>query len=134
MGNREIDALVAEHVFEWKLSYHNHEDGAWYKYCPDYVNDDGTSVGPDDLSAWDFVCRNNEVAMRKFSTDIAAAWEVVEKISDKMPGVISNIKSNGDVEWGVKFFKNKEIEGVWADTAPLAICKASLKTVGVDVD
>jgi hypothetical protein len=74
------------------------------------------------------------VPMPFYSTDIAAAWEVVEKMSG---GAKDNvvIMRTGD-QWGCRF---RDIESPekpefsQAQTAPMAICISALKSVGVDV-
>ncbi len=68
-----------------------------------------------------------EFALDEYSTDIAAAWEVVEKMS--VP--LEIIRHRDGKQWGVldARFRNT----TWADTAPLAICLAALKAKGVEV-
>lgn len=72
-----------------------------------------------------------------FSTDIAHAWEVVEKLT-----VWEHYRSGLDIElwteggfWKCYFRRRdkddkKQSTSVLEDTAPLAICKAALKAVG----
>ena len=76
-------------------------------------------------------CTDNHV---RYSTDIAAAWEVVEKLRND--GRFLQLDSLGfDGEQWRCFFALTEIEEEkfpWvgeADTAPLAICRAALKAV-----
>jgi len=64
----------------------------------------------------------------KYSTDIAAAWEVVEKMSYSFHvEIMSDI--NG-MAWGCDF-KDDPLHTTLcvAETAPLAICRAALLTV-----
>lgn len=65
----------------------------------------------------------------QYSTDIVAAWEVFNKIvsySRLYEGDIST--SNGGTTWCCCFTTRKTVID-WADTAPLAICLAALRTV-----
>ena len=75
----------------------------------------------------------------KFSEDISAAWEVVEKIKDWGEGWCPQIywDDNDGLEpgeWVAEFNKYWKAENDYrhfeavADTAPLAICRAALLT------
>ncbi len=66
--------------------------------------------------------------VKSYSTDISAAWEVVEKLVvgrevglDRWPG--SKL-------WLIIVREGNLLKArLWAETAPLAICRAALKTV-----
>ena len=99
--SREIDAEVAEKVVEWSETDNmchgkgwKDSSGGFYKEVPNY------------------------------STDISAAWEVVEKLTSTLGYKISLETYDGKV-WTVKPC------GVSDTTAPMAICKAALKAVEV---
>jgi hypothetical protein len=98
---RELDALVAEKVMGWT----NLTSDFWG--CP--VKD-----------------RASMVPIHKYSTSIAAAWEVVEKLSETHRICIT--KANG--KWAMAL----DDEIIWIsdgqETAPYAICLAALKAVG----
>lgn len=108
---RELDALVAEKVMGIKLP-----TALIYRPCdvPD----------PKVL---------DDIILPHFSTDIAAAWEVVEKMKSFQLNL-----SNGNGYWAC-FFKDNTKNGEWscpttityesAETAPLAICLAALKVM-----
>lgn len=115
-AGRELDMLVANMVIEPLSSYPSpyHKQGS----CPARS------------------CSRCESACPHYSTDIAAAWLVVEKmregrwkhfrieywvdswavLQDYIPGVAA---------WG---------QSTRADTAPLAICRAALKAVAAEQD
>lgn len=102
MTDRELDALVAEKVFNQK-----------YK-----------------VAIWE---------MPYYSRDIAAAWEVVEKIIELYPDLPFGVEYSfcGTSE-GYKWYAELNPEPDFgpkymADTAPKAICLAALKAVGVEV-
>jgi hypothetical protein len=100
---REMDALVAERVFGWKRL---RNQVGWYR--------DG------DKSTWN-------MREPRFSTDISAAWTIVEKLKGMEP----EIEWSDEIHaWCVVFYKSKIDSATLGDTAPLAICKAALKAVG----
>lgn len=78
-----------------------------------------------------------------YSSDIRAAWEVVEKIRSMKrfgSGLPFKIQQQDNLENGLWCVETSELSAdyhkrVWvkADTAPLAICLAALKAVGVDL-
>jgi hypothetical protein len=115
-AGREMDALIAERVMGWKWMGIDHETlamlldptarrhPAWREY-PDRPHS----------SDWD-------AYVPHYSTDIAAAWEVVEAMQSE---------SRPDAEW-IHFAA--AIDGVnllteTAGDAALAICRAALKAV-----
>lgn len=102
---RELDALVAEKVMGWKSVEHRFEDPfhRWDGIAPEHGS--------------------HRFTVPDFSTDIAAAWEVVEKLNDLI------LERDVTAE-GTRY--NVVIDGIetWAETAPHAICLAALKAVG----
>jgi len=78
---------------------------------------------------------------KKYSTDIAAAWEVVNKLQPDYFVNVINGRMEGekdgvlgvDVEIGrYGTFGEDIVSDVCAETAPLAICRAALKALGVE--
>lgn len=122
---RELDALVAEKVMGWRHWESSYAVGP----KPHWITPDG-----DSRVEW------------SPSTDIAAAWEVVDKLgsgamwmqrmshtgltSDSTePELVEYTKAHGrHPNWRVKFGK----KGKWAfsDSSPHAICLAALKAIG----
>ena len=127
----EMDTLVAEKVMGlipqkdfgvwdehvWKL-YENHTGPAcnrcYYSYCKH-------CPAPKDHGK----C---EVRPKNYSTDISIAWDIMDHLIDLHPAIMwenceweccldDHNKGHGEQFWG------------YADTAPLAICRAVLKTV-----
>lgn len=87
-------------------------------------------------------CRNcaeaDEIyAVMPYSTDIAAAWEVVAKVA--LPFDLCNTlmqageTKNGQIpvriEWCARFLVHDRYVDSISETAPLAICRAALKAV-----
>jgi len=63
-----------------------------------------------------------------YTADIAAAWEVVEKINDDSAMTLRWYNPDGRTSYfSVAFGFSKKIEA-HADAAPLAICRAAIKT------
>jgi len=120
-AGRELDALVAEKVMGWELHY---------PYAHDVENNVNYDLADTKIA---FVKRFNP------STDIAAAWQVVEKMHLADPMAIIHI-SNGDgdsmdidiIPGGVmsplKLAHSKIENGTFEDF-PLAICLAALKAI-----
>jgi hypothetical protein len=74
----------------------------------------------------------------EYSTDIAAAWEVVEKISEQKNAqvyICTNFSSEFGDTFYVEIYKNWDGEqeqiltSATAETAPLAICRGALLAV-----
>jgi hypothetical protein len=106
-AGRELDALVAEKVMGYTL---------------------GTPPSPE--SAINLAGPEYPVTVPHYSTDIAAAWQVVEKFKDRDWRFILDKYDDG---WGIEIELSggKYGSGAVAETAPLAICRVALKAVGV---
>ena len=105
-AGRELDALVAEKVMGWK-----DVNTAWPSYGSPPESPDGWREIP------------------AFSTDIAAAWEVVEKLSG--PNVVDDFRL---AYWGGCWraeFQSMIFQYCEAPTAPQAICLAALRVLGL---
>ena len=65
-----------------------------------------------------------------YSTDIAAAWEVAEKMRATYGvSLYWRSKRKGEGCWVAKFLHRSHAHEATGDTAPLAICRAALKAV-----
>jgi hypothetical protein len=117
MNLREIDRLVATKVMGWKI----YADSAGYKFW---------SINEDDRSRIIYSVTSFEP-----TKDIADAWQVVEKLIDE--GYDINVY-NHNKEFNVEINIEEDDKHLWfygeADSAPLAICLAALKAVGVEVE
>lgn len=106
----EMDALVAEKVM-------GHKVGFPFTDSPDegWVKDPNSMVGG-------YKCR-----LPRYSTDIAAAWEVVEKMKSTWGEFILKY---GEClvrdRWGLHLAWCSPVCG-YGETAPLAICRAAIK-------
>ncbi|MBU7320298.1 BC1872 family protein [Paenibacillus oleatilyticus] len=60
------------------------------------------------------------------STDISAAWEVMEKMNESYWGVIECGMSKGSIRCAFGKYGVPNSPAIFADTAPEAICKAAL--------
>jgi hypothetical protein len=154
---RELDALIAEKVMGWKVHTLRWEPcssgGLWEcecgaSYCsPPWGRD---KIMRDESARWCYDNRGTFVP--RYSTDIAAAWLVVEAMAARLEeadesGIAwpwSNssycaLQQRGvQAGWAASFcvidndewYENPEnFGGARADTAPLAICLASLNAL-----
>ena len=117
-ASRELDALIAEKVMGLTFVYPYMTDknmtdkkgDPWYEVT-------GTQSGLLEVPA--------------YSTDIAAAWGVVEQLcSQDRDFAVAYVRAQN--EWCVEFSFGVAICREFADTAPLAICLAALQAVGYD--
>ena len=122
---REMDALIAEKVMGWDTVH-------FVKFA------DGTipfGASPDMQKEADdggFICSTNK-EVPEFSTDIAAAWLVVEKMGLFGGTGCSLVGPLPGQKWHIHFGKISS-DSVIGDTAPHAICLAALKAVGVNLE
>lgn len=126
----ELDALIAEKVmggagmcsFRCPQCGSDHfgssrdSDGSWTRYCHGWCTWSGA---PED-------------AVAPYSTDIAAAWEVVEKFEYCYLWLdTQDLLGTGRRAWECKLeAEDARTKYAVAPTAPLAICRAALKAVG----
>lgn len=127
-AGRELDKLVAEHVMEWRI-YEGAPAPAWMRETENGL--EWVGFWPDEPNeedyGWSFGLLGTAVFMP--STDIAAAWQVVEKLrndgysdyheygEDKTPWWLF-MKPDGHYDYCAE-----------AETDPLAICRAALLAV-----
>jgi hypothetical protein len=121
---RELDALVAEKVMGWAELWTDSKNYMAYPPCEQKFTIGEAERHP----VW------------PYSTDIAAAWEVVEKIKHMNLYIATHVPADGritcivddDINGELTCDEVKEYQVV-ADTAPEAICKAALLAV-MEVD
>jgi hypothetical protein len=134
-AGRELDALVAEKVMGWKWQRHEDSKGWW---CETFHDPNGLKALVRDEkgtreSHWWPGGEMGARSMPSYSTEISAAWEVVEKMVGKRPAffVMDRPVDVFSKEWRCAFDTSGAYS--WADSAPFAICLAALKAVGVEV-
>ncbi len=121
---RELDALVAEKVMGW----------AWPEgRCPvcgwRFAESREHGCVPDDCSQRP---RPNPIASEAwphYSTDIAAAWQVVEKLRELHPDGWVNLMNGVGDGWHVSVSTGDQEYGANAKTPAHAICLAALESV-----
>lgn len=122
MVNREIDTLIAEKVMGWtKVTEHKrfrNEKSQWRGLKPD----------------------RHYAMLPYFSTDIKAAWQIVEKLKQLWEDEFYLEYDHG--EWTCsdisgymrgEFSKDENAIEVKADNASMAICLAALSEVGIEI-
>jgi len=123
MTNREIDALVAEKIMGRKKTA---------RYCYDEKIE---------ILLPESHIKSGFVDIPHYSTDISAAWEVVEKMREKeFAFSIATVKHMANpirYEWIAKFefFRNQGeycFEFEFNENEATAICLAALKALGID--
>ena len=142
-AGRELDALVAEKVMGLKPGV---DFGAWPEH--EWKRDEDGTV---DVFGFDADTHNGPVCVRcgygychhcqkepsapcekrprRYSTDIAAAWGVVERLAALGNHVaVESWRDSSDARWQVVVYDKH----AYAPTAPLAICLAALKAVGAE--
>lgn len=125
---REIDALVAEKVMGWKChrciegKYHPIGEHEWFRMT---IHQRASGDRP--IKDCDHFLA--------YSSDISAAWEVVEKMKDDgfyCVTLVSYKDAHHCTIEGADTTVAAHVED--APTAPIALCLASLRAVGVDVE
>jgi len=132
---RELDALVAERVMGAKLRWSNLEIpptklDAFLQERDEFLGPPKTGI---EASRRAEQRRRDEQILPPFSTDISAAWAVVEAMAARDWSFAFRF-SESDRSLGATFSSLGEKEGhqEWfgLDHAPHAICLAALKAVG----
>jgi len=119
-AGRELDALVAERVMGW-LDVGKQRDSVH----TEFVNFGVDPATVEERRAKKYAARQ---VVPHYSSDIAAAFQVVEKMAEK--GDLIFLQTHrGDAERYAATFV--EPFTAYAPTAPLAICRAALKAVSV---
>lgn len=134
---RELDALVAEKVMGLPITdFTKTACQPYYSWGGEYTN---IHYAPNNEP---YVVTGVEKAgcpqvrrIDDYSTSIADAWQVVEKLRER--NVIS-ISCMINRKWRCEIVQAESAPqqpiNAFADTAPLAICLAALAATGVDID
>lgn len=124
---RELDALAAEHVLGW--TPHPTLSHEWWR-LPETKATNIRILGTED-GPWD------RITPPHFTTDIADAWQLVEKMMQRHTQDFHfGYQMCDGAKWHFGF--QDKVMGFFgncsatADTAPLAITLAALKAVGID--
>lgn len=124
MTPREIDALVAEKVMGWYWSETDEMLEGLFPPVGDYRRT---------LSWLNFDSNGYVLSMPNYSTNISDAWIVIDKL--KGLNIVNLHYAIG--EWTVDvydFDTGKMLAISSSETAPMAICKAALKAVGIEIE
>ena len=115
-AGRELDVLIAEKVMCW-INFHEIVIGGQHKWC-------GSS------SQWDGLGE----LVPQYSSEIAAAWQVVEKLKElSATNIVIEMLQYSEEWWcevrGISNSKGESLQSAKDKTAPLVICKAALKAL-----
>ena len=123
IAGRDLDALVAEKVMGM-IGYNN---------LPTIADLEKQLDDPKNVV--DILPSGECRVIRPYSTSIAAAWEVVEKLSSDYSIELTQNHQVNHLQYICKFWKLSGGDVFYdvADIAPLAICLAALKAVGAEV-
>lgn len=151
---REIDAEIAEKVMGWERigkGWHTKPEHRPSKDYPGRIINNWDSKGEHDYlvppgergsnasSRVAFCGCEGDLEIPPYSTDIAAAWTVVEHMrKHNVRGVLTLVTPTDDCKHYRAFFSKKWAEDLdkypddtgMADTASMAICLAALKVAG----
>lgn len=132
-AGRVLDAEIAERVCSW----------VWTPWRDEWHRPDGCYDGDE----WAGPARRDELVLRdgrfgpagppgpycspppRYSTDIAAAFQVVEAMIAAGWRIYIDGPKNGDEEWRAMFAQDRVSESAGANALPLAICLASLAAI-----
>lgn len=139
-AGRELDALIAEKVMGFERDkinskyFHKKEldtvlNEPWVRTC---VLSLGDADFRDKTTLEQAFTGVNVIP--HYSNSIDAAWEVVGKVlSHEDRGYSFDLATRGDGSWECQFYYPYDSVTEYGGTAPEAICKAALKSVGVEI-
>lgn len=134
MIDRELDAMIAEHLFGWRWF-------CWKGLAPTpSTGEIRWILDPKTTGDHLRLCKKSDMNKRQvngmspaFSSKIDGAWKVVEKMKDRQWtfALCSLIKNR----WRAEFGGSRKRTHIWADAdnAPRAICLAALASIHVKI-
>lgn len=138
---RELDALMAEHVMDYRwatflgTAYLIPARNFDHFVRPGLSWQEGRHGDPD--LDWMRLPNHSNLTVPPFSTSIAAAWEVVERMREEDGREFVTLTVRHDKQWAAYFSNQSGQRTSGASgyaTAPLAICLAALRARGITVD
>lgn len=90
------------------------EMDAWIAEIVGWIIEDFTAISPRG-SRWARNAHGDDDWLPYYSTDVLAAWEIIERYTD---AVVEKV--------GEHYYVNLFVDSAYAETAPLAICRAAL--------
>jgi hypothetical protein len=111
-ASREMDALVAQKIMGWEMVTESEYGLCWKVPQPD--------------GRFEFL---SDESAPHYSTNMMAAWLVVEKLSDTHGFFLGKHGTPGRPPWCCRF--GAETAVTEGHSAPLTICVAALKAFGV---
>lgn len=121
-AGRDLDALVAKRIFGAEMPMNTYPDRV---YLPEFLRF-YRAPGGAEAAGWPRG-KPSTTATPPYSTDIAAAWLVVERSGSFM---LYQATGGWVAQLGLRAKPYSGTSEAWAETAPLAICRAALASVG----
>lgn len=136
-AGREMDALIAEKVTGWKAQHLPGKcDGKYFIRCGacgayGHGNCYGNGEGQIQIKCGEHVSCWEKAELPAYSTEIAAAWKIVEKMHMTVytPGSSYSSGEYDSFSRGLYAAETQDGENGDGDTAPLAVCRAALKWI-----
>ena len=132
-AGREIDLLIDRELFGKKnlRAYHKVFTGRHIDSDRGLTTYQQSELDAGKYGPWE------QCPAPHYSTDIAAAWQVVEKMNKRGFRHVISLSHDGQTHHArfISFNPIEEVYQAWENIAPLAICRAALKAVmGRDQD
>lgn len=124
MSPRERDILVATRVMGLPEPMESPFNGKWIHHVARETYP-GSGVFKED--------RDRQSELRSYTTDISAAWEVVEKMQQKYTYSLSHETHWDFYQAWLENPVGDEFANANAPTMPEAVCLAALRALGVDM-
>ena len=129
---RQLDALVGEHLMEEVPEVYWEDAHAVFRFETEQEALEAMKrmKAQPNLPAidWESMSVTQIKSYRPYSSDVAALWSVIDKISTS-ENPLRMHRDKG--EWHVTFGTHRECISL---SAPAAVCVAALLTIGVEVD
>lgn len=138
-GSKDIDREVAEKVMGWKWYTALRKSYLVPPFAHEYFDSLPSHWTPEKAGVVSSIevhySKYGHMAIQRFSTDIAAAWQVVEKMlaDDALVALLPQppitLADEPDEPWCCVVRAGGGQKRVYAATAPLAICLAALSVI-----
>lgn len=146
MSERERDTLVATHVFGWKPIPCPEQGESWddaqlnynetyrYWYCCHCLIGENAYTGEAVEDVWPLIQHQPTNPPLAYTTDMNAAWQVVERFGAAEVRKWPNVRRYEDKPYSCSIATHGQTFSEWGKTPAEAICLAALRAVGVTIE